>query len=246
MNIAELIKEHHKMMIERGFYDCPECHGLGEYYQMNPDCSHCPTYDMCEKPDSEFCCIPSKCETCTGSKINPNKNIGELLALIVGELCGEALEAHRCNRFADWESYERGNQQLKNSCSAWKDIKDDMMFTKEGMNYFLSYIKDTFEDEIADVFLRLFDLCGYLDIELFFEESYNESNDIVFNNVGEDFYFMMKTLPVNIQMRLPHIYNKFFTYLVLFSEHHQIPIEKHIKSKMAYNRTRPHKHGKEY
>lgn len=176
------------------------------------------------------------------------QNIGEKLMLIISEL-GEALEAHRCGRFADWESYERGNQQLKDSCSAWKDIEDDMMFIKEGRNYFLSYIKDTLGDELADVFIRLFDLCGYLEIEPTFRD------DII-----------NKDLPVNIGERLlnisgllcemhidPDTDNPYHDYisdamgiLYLFSKEWNIPVEKHIRAKMAYNRTRGHKHGKEY
>jgi len=107
-----------------------------------------------------------------------NKNIGELLMLIVSEL-GEALEAHRCGRFIP---KELDTSYFYNTFE--KDgIKHSYMIT-----FFEGYIKDTFEDEIADTFIRLFDLCEYLEID----------------------------------------------------------IEKHITAKMAYNKTRAHKHGKEY
>lgn len=43
------------------------------------------------------------------------------------------------------------------------------------------HIKDTFEDEIADVFIRLFDFCGHrkIDIEKFIQlkMKYNESRE---------------------------------------------------------------------
>ncbi len=102
-----------------------------------------------------------------------DRNIGELLMLIVSEL-GEALEAHRCGGFC------RISDITLESISKESNEK--------GFAYFEHMVKDTFEDEIADTFIRLFDLCGYLNI----------------------------------------------------------PIEKYIQAKMAYNRTRPHKHEKEY
>jgi NTP pyrophosphatase (non-canonical NTP hydrolase) len=100
---------------------------------------------------------------------NEGRNISELLMLIVSEL-GEACEALRKNKHADLENFKR--------------------FEKDNYieNGFISSIKDTFEDEIADTFIRLFDLCGYLNID----------------------------------------------------------IEKYIELKMQYNKSREHKHGKEF
>lgn len=72
-----------------------------------------------------------------------DRNISEMLMLIVSEL-GEAQEALRKNKRADM----RGgiNEMLP--------------------QVFEDYIKDTFEDELADVFIRLGDLCGYLNIDI--------------------------------------------------------------------------------
>ena len=47
--------------------DCPDCDGKGEYYQYHPDCYQCPVYQDCEKPDGEFCYIPSTCDSCQGT-----------------------------------------------------------------------------------------------------------------------------------------------------------------------------------
>lgn len=105
-----------------------------------------------------------------------DKNIGELLMLIVSEL-GEALEAHRENRFCKASSITIDSFSIVFS-----------ILTEKNVAYYEHVIKDTFEDEIADVFIRLADMCGYLNID----------------------------------------------------------IEKHIIAKMAYNKTRPVKHGKEY
>lgn len=75
------------------------------------------------------------------------RQIGTLLMLIVSEL-SEALEADRKNRHCSVVTYA---------------------LTPEGeldVDKFKEKVKDTFEDEIADAFIRLFDLCGYLNIDI--------------------------------------------------------------------------------
>jgi NTP pyrophosphatase (non-canonical NTP hydrolase) len=104
------------------------------------------------------------------------RNVGELLMLIVSELA-EALEAHRKEKVSD-----SGNMLLMLASGyTWEEAADlKRAFEKE--------IKDTFEDEIADAAIRIFDLAGGLGIDLDF----------------------------------------------------------HIQQKLAYNKTRPFKHGKKY
>lgn len=74
------------------------------------------------------------------------RNIGELLMLVNSELC-EALEADRVGR--------KKAVQLELD---WNDEGTKELFEKN--------IKDSFEDEIADAVIRLFDLAGGLDISL--------------------------------------------------------------------------------
>lgn len=79
------------------------------------------------------------------------ENIGQTLMLVVSEL-SEALEADR-----------RGERE-RLSKTALMNLagQDDKMFTE----LFKVHIKDSFEDEIADAVIRLFDLCGGLNIDL--------------------------------------------------------------------------------
>jgi len=102
--------------------------------------------------------------TVKGFYTSPDRNIGELLMLCVTELA-EAMEAVRVK-------YYCGLTTTSN-----KIIPQEK---------FEQYVKDSFEDEIADCFIRLLDLCGYKNI----------------------------------------------------------PIDWHIKQKMAYNKTRPAQHNK--
>lgn len=79
------------------------------------------------------------------------RNIGELLMLVTSEL-GEALEADRKGMKAEIENY-------------------NIITDAEGgfSSYaFRNCIKDSFEDEIADAVIRLFDLATGLGIDLEF------------------------------------------------------------------------------
>ena len=77
-----------------------------------------------------------------------DKNIGELLMLVVSEL-GEALEAHRNGRFSNYGFYDRSGS-----------------FPEHEIKCFEKEVKDTFEDELADAVIRICDMCGYLNIDL--------------------------------------------------------------------------------
>jgi NTP pyrophosphatase (non-canonical NTP hydrolase) len=76
-----------------------------------------------------------------------NLIISNKLMLMVSEL-GEALEALRHNRLVT--HYPEPMTET----------------TLESKESFQKYYKDTFEDEIADVIIRAFDLCGYLNIPI--------------------------------------------------------------------------------
>jgi len=109
------------------------------------------------------------------------KNIGEMLCLIHSEV-SEALEADRKKHYTkldeDW--FLLGLAE-KNYGITFNDDNVAKVFFEQN-------IKNTFEDELADVLIRVLDLCGYKGID----------------------------------------------------------IESHVKAKMRYNATRPHKHGKSY
>jgi len=89
-------------------------------------------------------------------------NIGQTLMLVVSELA-EALEADR----KDKRAKEKGLKFLEEK---EKDEWDrDFNETPEHFKkMFELYIKDSFEDEIADSFIRLFDLVGGLEIDIDF------------------------------------------------------------------------------
>ena len=88
------------------------------------------------------------------------------LMLMVSEL-SEALESIRENRYSELSNTEK-EIMFKYS---------DELFVAQ----FERNVKDTFEDEIADVFIRLGDLCGKLDIDIEthikLKQKYNDTRD---------------------------------------------------------------------
>ena len=84
------------------------------------------------------------------------RNKPEMLMLIVSEVA-EALEALRKDHYADKAAVE---------------LLSDDFFARGGTKeeyaeIFRNNVKSSFEDELADVAIRLFDLCGGLNIDLY-------------------------------------------------------------------------------
>ena len=89
------------------------------------------------------------------------RNKPELLMLIVSELA-EALEALRKDHYADKAVVESLSHDIELD-------RTDEEFMLKAINWKTSFeqgVKSSFEDEIADVAIRLFDLCGGLGIDL--------------------------------------------------------------------------------
>ncbi len=77
------------------------------------------------------------------------QNFGTSLMLVVSEL-GECIEAHRQN---DWCDIKAFNEVMVNE-------------TFDFETCFKKYVKDTVQDEIADAFIRILDMCEYYGIDL--------------------------------------------------------------------------------
>ena len=90
------------------------------------------------------------------------REIGTLLMLVVSELA-EALEADRKNNSNKLEIFLDDLKYAKLSIEDFSLQNDNYNWIK---NKFETTIKDSFEDEIADAIIRLFDLCGYMNIDI--------------------------------------------------------------------------------
>lgn len=78
------------------------------------------------------------------------------IALIHSEL-SEALEADRNEKSANLNAFDNAIFELKEE-SSFGDTEEATLFQK--------YIKNTIEDELADVIIRVLDMCGHLKIDI--------------------------------------------------------------------------------
>lgn len=83
-----------------------------------------------------------------------SRNTGELLMLVVSEI-GEALEADRKNRHCDLNQTE---------LTLGEDIAKTNM--ESFQTFYEENVKGSFEEEIADAFIRLADLVGGFNIDI--------------------------------------------------------------------------------
>lgn len=99
------------------------------------------------------------------------KNIGEMLCLIHSEV-SEALEADRNNHYAS----------AMVNCD--EEYVDEMQTTNDKMYFhqeFSACIKNTFEDELADVMIRVMDLASFKGIDL----EYHIKMKMAYNSLRE-------------------------------------------------------------
>jgi len=89
------------------------------------------------------------------------RNTGELLMLVVSEL-SEGLEALRKDDYADQAVVE----SLSHDLELDRTDEEFMLKALTWKTAFEQGVKSSFEDEMADVAIRLFDLCGGLNIDL--------------------------------------------------------------------------------
>lgn len=82
------------------------------------------------------------------------REIGTTLMLVVSELT-EALDSDQKSKHADVAKFLEETKHLSLDDKEWKET-------------FEMFIKDTFEDEIADALIRLLDLVGWLQIDIDF------------------------------------------------------------------------------
>ena len=113
---------------------------------------------------------------------------------------------------------------------------------------FLLYVKDTVEDELADACIRLFDLAGVRNIDIYFagqiaaeispQKRFTENILTITRFISGG----TEGDPDDLMIRINYGLSMIFT----LAKDLGIDIQKHIELKMAYNSSRPHKHGKGY
>jgi NTP pyrophosphatase (non-canonical NTP hydrolase) len=177
------------------------------------------------------------------------RNMQEAFALILSELY-EAFQAHRKGRFAELKDGYFNAVNSRNAALV-RIGKDKIDFFAHD---FETHIKDTFEDELADVLIRIFDFCGGFEIDLTeYLKDYPIEKCLFLitlkatNNIGEKIlnisYFASDSyFSLNKSLACLNIYRS----VVFLCQELNIDIETHIELKLAYNATREKLHGKKY
>lgn len=158
------------------------------------------------------------------------------MMLVLSEI-GEMVEADRKSRRANPKGFEK--------CV--------------GLTYndrFKNYVKDSVEDELADVCIRLFDFCGtrrltplmvggrLVDMDAEFGENFGGYT------LCEQAYALCNLVTDVTETKLRESQERalgsVLSFIVAFARHHGIDLVWHIEQKMRYNESRSVKHGKEY
>lgn len=146
------------------------------------------------------------------------------MMLVVAEI-GEMVEAHRNGKRANLEVYNDG--------------------TFNSSENFKVLIKDTLEDEMADVAIRLGDLAGALGVD------FDKMNPCKYHRAFDKFTFTENAFAltkglcrdiIGIEKRIQFG----LEYVFKWAKSINIDLGWHIDEKMKYNATRPPKHGKAY
>lgn len=161
------------------------------------------------------------------------------MQLVICEVC-EAVEADRKNLHANLAGFDK--------CV--------------GIEYsqrFKDYVKDSVEDEMADVCIRIFDMCGcfgvkpYRSMEEILTLRDDWRQDFGKMRFSEQAYALVQLLtswpPTDVNQVdgvLSHVFGAALYFIHYWSLEIGIDLARHIELKMEYNESRGYKHGKKY
>ena len=172
------------------------------------------------------------------------RNTGEVFMLIVSEL-GEALEAHRIGKRVG-ESIDFG---------VW-GIMVDGHFKQS----FEREVKDTFEDEISDVVIRILDWCAYKNIGVSVSDRLSDFQVSEYDRVGDVLMDVNQCLCMACTNQrsvdfvdsernreaVEECVNDALIICFKLADAQGFDLMRHIELKMKYNATRERLHGKKY
>ena len=159
------------------------------------------------------------------------------MMLVLSEI-GEMVEADRKNRHADVAFYTTSSGL--------------------GIAAFESLIKDTFEDEMADVVIRLCDFCGSLNVLPQMIDVMVDMSDEFAKFFGDksvcEQCFALSSMVVDVERasydaddsEMRKRLGSTLSFIFEMANYHGIDLLWHVDRKMEYNESRPRRHGKAY
>ena len=163
------------------------------------------------------------------------------LMLIVCELA-EVVEADRKGRRADSVQYLEdlgaASSNKTMSCDSYRKYKSDV---------FALWIKDSVEDELADVFIRCLDLAGLRHIDL--EEEVSDLpllRQRIYGETMTEWAYHASQIATDSRCSTESKLSLLMFYVSTMAGAMDIDLEFHVKEKVKYNREREYKHGKRY
>jgi len=161
----------------------------------------------------------------------PHETIEDRIMGIVSEI-GEAYEEFRIGNTAKSKGlgFTIGEIAEKFDATAFKQ-------------YFIIHYLGTFEDELADIIIRLYNFASHYEIEVVLE-------DITLSEIDSwnKIFCSLVLLVCDLSLTDPKYSQLSFivNFLVFYCKKNNIDIESHIKAKTLYNEGREELHGKLY
>jgi len=164
-------------------------------------------------------------------------NTSEHCVMLVLTEVAEMVEADRKGRRANLEEYERRAGAIDGTFTG--------TLPTISVAWFKDTIKDTLEDEMADIAIRLYDLGGAIGLVLDKYKAINYNREFDKFDFCENAFALSKGL-CNTQYYIEKRIAFGLKFVRMWAEHMNVDLEKHIMLKMAFNATRGNKHGKKY
>ena len=175
------------------------------------------------------------------------------VALIVSEMA-EMLEADRKDKYSRAiikELTERESNMI--SGMTIKQAHQFIITTNDFQAWFKECVKDTVEDELADVVIRITSFLAASGHKIEYENAFDALESFTVNDLIHDLplceiiYNLMKAT-LNAEDRLePYVELEGITYTCFeLAEIYEFDLEWHIDAKLTYNKTRSYLHGKAY
>lgn len=173
------------------------------------------------------------------------RNKGEAIALLVSETY-ESLEGHRKGR--DFNAWEPVVLSTIRTSLSFVDLDNENQ-VQQYKSVFERYVKDTWQDELADAVIRLLDYTGGFGIKLI-ADNRAAIRQVLPKNFGEAILQINERI-LNVFFSKSEEWRiKGWSYvlddLYYLAQREGCNLYQHVIWKLKYNTMREHKHGKKY